>query len=260
MSALTVKLLVGGSLIMAMVTVPLMANTVLAQTPLEGGLRLMRMTGAMPIGALVGGYLAYRLGERSITIGGLVLGSLGLFLMSGWTLDIADPRMTLHLALAGLGFGLIIAPVFITAMDATTADYQATSASLVTAARMVGMTFGMAALAAWGVGEFQAATQGLALPLPSQELSNAEYAAQLGRVHGRGVRREPRPVPGLLPHLRRAAAVGAAARARPRRSTYYCRTPGLRFRSSTASPGSMPHSAATPSFTSMAYSAGAADV
>ena len=99
--------------------------------------------------------------------------------MSGWTLDIADPRMTLHLALAGLGFGLIIAPVFITAMDATTADYQATSASLVTAARMVGMTFGMAALAAWGVGEFQAATQGLALPLPSQELSSAEYAAQL---------------------------------------------------------------------------------
>ena len=53
-SALVVKLLVGGSLIMAMVTVPLMANTVLAQTPLEGGLRLMRMTGAMPIGALVG--------------------------------------------------------------------------------------------------------------------------------------------------------------------------------------------------------------
>ena len=178
-AALVVKLLVGGSLIMAMVTVPLMANTVLAQSPLEGGLRLMRMTGAMPIGALAGGYLAYRLGERSVVMAGLAIGAVGLFLMSGWTLDIADPRMTLHLALAGLGFGLIIAPVFVTAMDATTADYQATSASLVTAARMVGMTFGMAALAAWGVGQFEAATAGLALPLPSQELSSAEYATQL---------------------------------------------------------------------------------
>jgi hypothetical protein len=29
------------------------------------------------------------------------------------------------------------------------------------------------------VGEFQAATQGLALPLPSTDLSNAEYQAQL---------------------------------------------------------------------------------
>ena len=178
-AALAVKLIMGASLIMAMVTVPLMANTVLAQSPLEGGLRLMRMTGAMPVGAIIGGYLAYRLGERTLTMAGLAVGSVGLFYMSGWTVDIADPRMTLHLALAGFGFGLVIAPVFVTAMDATTADYQATSASLVTAARMVGMTFGMAALAAWGVGEFQAATQGLVLPLPSTEISNAEHEAQM---------------------------------------------------------------------------------
>lgn len=185
-SALLVKLLVGAALIMAMVTVPLMANTVLAQSPLEGGLRLMRMTGAMPVGALIGGFLAYRLGERSVTVAGLAIGCVGLFYMSGWTIDIADPRMTLHLAMAGFGFGLIIAPVFVTAMDASTADYQATSASLVTAARMVGMTFGMAALAAWGVGEFQAATQGLALPLPSPDLSNAEYETAL-RAYTAGV-------------------------------------------------------------------------
>ncbi|MDE2802797.1 MAG: MFS transporter [Chloroflexota bacterium] len=177
--ALVVKLLMGAALIMAMVTVPLMANTVLAQSPLEGGLRLMRMTGAMPLGAIVGGFLAYRLGERAVTVAGLAIGSVGLFYMSGWAIDIADPRMSLHLALAGFGFGLVIAPVFVTAMDATTADYQATSASLVTTARMIGMTFGMAALAAWGVGEFEAATQGLALPLPSPDLSNAEYEAQL---------------------------------------------------------------------------------
>ena len=179
MAAFVVKLLVGASLIMAMVTVPLMANTVLGQSPLEGGLRLMRMTGAMPIGALVGGLLTYRLGERGVTVLGLGIGGLGLFLMSGWTIDIADPAMTLHLALAGFGFGLVIAPVFVTAMDAASAEYQATSASLVTTARMLGMTFGMAALAAWGVGEFQTATMGLALPLPSPELSGAEYEAQL---------------------------------------------------------------------------------
>ena len=178
MAAFVVKLLVGASLIMAMVTVPLMANTVLGQSPLEGGLRLMRMTGAMPIGALVGGFLTYRLGERGVTVLGLGTGALGLFLMTGWTVDIADPGMSLHLALAGFGFGLVIAPVFVTAMDAASAEYQATSASLVTTARMLGMTFGMAALAAWGVGEFQTATMGLAIPLPSPELSGAEYEAQ----------------------------------------------------------------------------------
>ena len=179
LAALLVKFLVGASLIMAMVTVPLMANTALGRTPLEGGLQLMRMTGAMPIGALAGGYLSSRIGERPVTIAGLAVGAVGVFLMSGWTADIADPVMTLHLATAGLGFGLVIAPVFVTAMDAATAEYQATSASLVTAARMVGMTFGMATLAAWGVGEFEEATAGLHLPLPSTDLSASEYEARL---------------------------------------------------------------------------------
>ena len=184
LAAFTVKLLLGASLIMAMVTVPLMANTVLGQSPLEGGLRLMRMTGAIPIGALVGGFLTHKLGERGVTMLGLGIASVGLFFMSGWTIDIADPGMTIHLALAGFGYGLVIAPVFVTAMDATSAEYQATSASLVTTARMVGMTFGMAALAAWGVGEFQSATMGLALPLPSPELSAAEYEVQLDLYQG----------------------------------------------------------------------------
>ena len=184
LAALVVKLLLGAALIMAMVTVPLMANTVLGQSPLEGGLRLMRMTGAMPVGALLGGFLTYRLGERAVTMLGLGIGCVGLFLMSGWTAEIADPGMTLHLAVAGFGFGLVIAPVFVTAMGAASAQYQATSASLVTTARMVGMTFGMAALAAWGVGEFEAATMGLALPLPSPELSSAEYEAQLDVYQG----------------------------------------------------------------------------
>ena len=45
-------LLVGGALIIGMVTIPLMADTVLGQQPLEGGLRLMRLTAAIPVGSI----------------------------------------------------------------------------------------------------------------------------------------------------------------------------------------------------------------
>ena len=41
-------LFVGGALIIAMVTIPLMANTAMGLTPLEGGLRLLRLTAAIP--------------------------------------------------------------------------------------------------------------------------------------------------------------------------------------------------------------------
>ena len=163
LATLSAKLLMGASLIIAMVTVPLMANTVLERSSLEGGLMLMRLTSTVPVGALLGGYLAYRLGHRAVSALGLAIAAAGLFLMSGWLPDDGDAMLTLYLLLAGFGFGLVIAPLFVAAMDAGPDDYQATAASMVTVARMVGMALGLAALSAWGMDRFLL----LAAELPS---------------------------------------------------------------------------------------------
>ena len=61
-AAMSAQLLAGGALVLILVTVPLMTDTVLGEPPLEGGLRLMRFTGAIPFGALLGGYAASRIG------------------------------------------------------------------------------------------------------------------------------------------------------------------------------------------------------
>ena len=153
-AANTAHLLVGGSLIIGMVTIPLMANTTLATTPLEGGLRLMRLTAAIPIGAVLGGIACQRLDYRLPTVAGMALAALGFWLMSGWDTEIADPAMTLHLATAGLGFGLVIAPIALAATDSVESADRGTAAALVTAMRMVGMTVGIATLSAWGSGRF----------------------------------------------------------------------------------------------------------
>ncbi|MBM3926233.1 MAG: MFS transporter [SAR202 cluster bacterium] len=179
LASIITKLLVGAALIIAMVTIPLMANTIQAMSPLDGGLRLIRLTAAIPLGAVVGGFLASRLGPRPITIAGLVAASVGLFLMSGWTTTANDPADSLHLILAGLGFGLVIAPLFTTAMESGPRDYQATAASLVTVSRMMGMALGLAALSAWGMGHFQSLTAGLHLPLPALGESSADYQTRL---------------------------------------------------------------------------------
>ena len=157
-------LLVGGALIIGMVTIPLMANTVLGQPPLEGGLRLMRLTAAIPIGALLGGIACQRLDYRLPTIVGLALTALGFGLMSRWDLQVADPGMTVHLATAGLGFGLLIAPIALAATNSVSVSDRGAAAGLITATRMVGMTLGLAALTAWGTGRFQGLVSGLALP------------------------------------------------------------------------------------------------
>ena len=158
-------LLVGGALIIGMVTIPLMANTILQKSALEGGLMLMRMTIAIPIGAALGGLACQRMDSRIPTALGLLLIAVGFWLMSSWGTDIADPAMTLHLGTAGLGFGLLIAPIALAAINSVPAELRGAASAVVTAMRVVGMTFGLAALTAWGTGRFQQLVVGLELPL-----------------------------------------------------------------------------------------------
>ena len=169
----------GGALIIGMVTVPLMANTVLGLTALDGGLMLMRMTIAIPVGAVIGGYVSQRFGYRIPSIAGLLLVALGFGLMSRWGLDVADPQLTLHLATAGFGFGLLIAPIALAATNSVDIGLRGAASGTVTAMRIVGMTLGLAALTAWGVGQFQQLVVGLELPLPLPGETAAQSQARV---------------------------------------------------------------------------------
>jgi EmrB/QacA subfamily drug resistance transporter len=168
-------LLVGGALIIGMVTIPLMANTVLGQSPLEGGLRLMRLTAAIPVGAVLGGLACQRMDFRVPTIAGLALAALGFMLMSRWDLATGDPELTLHLATAGLGFGLVIAPIALAAMNSVGAGDRGTAAGVITAMRMVGMTLGLATLTAWGMDRFQGLVAGLGSPFRQAGETGAQF-------------------------------------------------------------------------------------
>ena len=168
-------LLIGGALIIGMITIPLMANTLLGETPLGGGLMLLRMTVAIPFGAVLGGVVCQRFDYRLPAVLGLLLCALGFWLMSGWDLDIADPWMTLHLATAGFGFGLLIAPIALAATNSVSDNARGAAAALITTMRVVGMTLGVAALTAWGTGRFDALVAGIGAPfaLPGETTEQA---------------------------------------------------------------------------------------
>ena len=148
------QFLVGVALIMALVCVPLMAGTVMERGPLESALSLVRLTAAIPVGALLGGYILRWTGVKEVCIVGLALMGTGLLFMSGWETEVGELRLTLPLITAGLGFGLVIPPIGVSALSAAPSDYWGAAASLVTASRMVGMALGLAALSAWGIERF----------------------------------------------------------------------------------------------------------
>ncbi len=157
-SANITQFLVGVALIMGLVCVPLMAATIMQKEPLVSALHLVRLTAAIPVGAVVGGYILRWAGVRPVCIIGLVFMGAGLLVMSGWESEVDELRLTLPLVAAGLGFGLVIPPIGVSALSAAPSSYWGAAASLVTASRMVGMALGLAALSAWGIERFYSLT------------------------------------------------------------------------------------------------------
>ena len=174
---------IGVTLIIAIITVPLMAETILGASPLEGGLRLLRLTIALSIGAFLGGVLTERFGPKIPLMLGFIGISMGFFFMFGWDLGISDPFMTIHLSLIGLGFGVSISPITYCAMKNVNDSERGSASSLLTVSRMMGMTIGLSSLTAWGTTRFSSLTsdlEGFSLdPLAQQKLTDATLSSGL---------------------------------------------------------------------------------
>jgi MFS family permease len=182
-AALGVSLCAGAALMVTLVDVQLVAQTLLGRDAFGGTLLLSRFLIALPIGALLGGVLAGRLGDRWVTVGGLLIAATGYLLIAGWPAGVSTTRITVDLALAGLGLGLIIAPLAAAVLRATVpAQHGAVSAALVVA-RMIGMLAGVTVLTAWGLHRFQSLTAGLDTPFPFG-VTPAEYQAKLAAYRG----------------------------------------------------------------------------
>lgn len=177
--ACLVNFVVGFVLIIAMVDVPLFVNSVLAQggtldallrnAAMESGQILSALTVSMAIASLIGGWLCGRFGYRLPSVVGLLMTAIAFVLMSGWGPNESRAYMTLHLALAGFGFGLVTSPVGTATIDAVMADLRGVASGLVLILRLMGMSVGLSALTAWGLHRF--------------EILSAPYSiAELGQV------------------------------------------------------------------------------
>ena len=149
-----VSLLVGAALIIAMVNIPLFIATVLGGQPIDSGLALLRLTAMIPLGAITGGWLCARITCRLTAILGLIFTATGFWLMHLWPIQVNWIQITISAIIGGFGFGLVIAPIATTAINAVSNRQMGMGSSVVTVLRIVGMILGLALLTSWGLGRF----------------------------------------------------------------------------------------------------------
>jgi len=189
LASLGTSLCAGAALMVTLVNVELFGQGVLGKDQTQAAFLLLHFLIALPIGALIGGWVATRIGDRIVAVVGMLISAGAYWLVSHWTINVATARHDLgfislpvidtDLALAGIGLGLVIGPLTSAALRVVPAAQHGIASSLVVVARMTGMLIGVAALSAWGLYRFN---QILAtLPSPGGNTLAAKLAGEADR-------------------------------------------------------------------------------
>ncbi|MBU2075711.1 MAG: hypothetical protein KJ938_14860 [Actinobacteria bacterium] len=170
--SVVVSFFVGAALIAALIDVPLFARTtVYPESQLLAALVLLRFLAALPVGAVVGGYLTRSLPAGVVTAAGMLMASGGFLAMSRWDITSLESwTSTVPLVVGGFGFGLALAPVNAAILASTADAVHGVASAMVVVARMVGMLVGISALTTIGLRRYYAEQAGVP---PVQEVCPA---------------------------------------------------------------------------------------
>ncbi len=185
--ALLTNLAVGAALMAALLDIPVLARaTVDPNSQLGAALVLLRLLVGVPIGAVAGGWLSQRIGNRLVAAAGMAITAAAFLAMTRWTATtLADPFGPgwLHpsdpvLFAGGVGFGLAIAPVNASMLASVQPRMHGLASALVVVARMIGMLVGISILTAVSLHIFYSTASAFPSPAalcPASPLSCPAY-------------------------------------------------------------------------------------
>jgi EmrB/QacA subfamily drug resistance transporter len=148
LGANTVAFIVSFAMLAMFFFIALYMQNILGYGALDAGIRFLPSTVIIIFTAPVAGRLADRIGPRIPMTAGLALAALALFLQSQVTTTTGYGQLLVPFMIMGLGMGLTMSPMSTAAMNAVSPDKAGVASGILSMSRMVGGTFGVAAIGA----------------------------------------------------------------------------------------------------------------
>ena len=123
-------------------------QNILGYSPLEAGIRFLPSTLVIIVAGPISGRLADRVGPRPLMVAGLLIVAVSLAWQSRVEVDTSYGFLVGAFVLMGLGIGLVMSPMSMAAMNAVDRTKAGVASGTLSMFRMVGGTFGVAALGA----------------------------------------------------------------------------------------------------------------
>jgi EmrB/QacA subfamily drug resistance transporter len=117
-------------------------------TPLQAGVRFLPSTVVIIFAGPIAGRLADRVGPRPLMTIGLLLAGGSLFWQGHLSVDTPYSSLLGAFVMMGVGMGLVMSPMSTAAMNAVEATKAGVASGILSMSRMVGGTFGVAAMGA----------------------------------------------------------------------------------------------------------------
>jgi MFS family permease len=176
-AAIVANFLVGAALIVAMVDTPVVVALLVDADRVSSVSALMLAPFTLLMAALsfAGGQLVRLRGERLTAAIGLALVAIGYVALWVGFRDRSYTAMIPGLAIAGAGFGLVIAPIGATTIEAAAASERGIAAGLTLVFRLLGMTIGISVLTSIAVRRLQTLVSRLDLPVRQPDESTAAF-------------------------------------------------------------------------------------
>lgn len=171
-------ILAGFAMFGSLTYVPLFVQTVLGTSATQAGITLTPMSLSWTMASIIGSRLLLKVGYRSLSTFGMVLLTIGAFLMTRIGVNSNQILIMFYLSLMGIGMGLSIPAFLIAVQTAVRKESMGSATSTVQFSRSIGGTFGVSVLGVYLSARLASGLVNLGLDPSQISLDNLTAAAE----------------------------------------------------------------------------------